>query len=166
MKEKVLIILLFIGISSSNLFAITAEEFADNVAYTIFKTAWPTAKYKDTKVLQQQRTSDGYVFIFKFNGNSRMCLIGDCPLWFKLKINLDYNFHVENMEVLDYQSLIAKPFQTAGSMAVAITESNNKWLYNYHQIDLKLFFYLITFKSILLLIFILNELILGTALQR
>jgi len=67
MERIVITVLLFISISTSNLLAYSVEEFGDDVGYTIFKTAWPTATYRNTEVIRQRSTSTGYDVVIKFN---------------------------------------------------------------------------------------------------
>ncbi len=136
MKNFIFKIFLVLSIVVNISFAVEVEEgteehnlvksFADKVAYGIFKAAWPTAKYKTTDVESIRKNSSGYDLIFKLQGNSRICLIGKCPLWFTLDIKTDSEFHIKDMEVLGYKSILAAPFQTSGSLAKAMLEANEK----------------------------------------
>lgn len=128
MRKITLVILILISLGVNSMFANPIKDFADSVASGIFTTAWPTAKYKNVEVVTYDKTNYGYDIVLKFNGNSSgyMCMVGDCPLWFTLDVQTNTNLSIKNMKVLDYNSIVAKPFQTAGAIAQAIRDANNK----------------------------------------
>lgn len=128
MKNLVVRIFLLISLGANMLFANPVNDFVNTVASGIFSTAWPTAKYKDVEIVENQKTSSGYDIVLKFNGNSSgfVCMSGNCPLWFTLNIQTDSDFSITDMKVLEYNSIIAKPFQTSGSIAKAIINANSK----------------------------------------
>lgn len=125
-KSVVVRVFLLVSLGVNVLFANPVNDFADKVAYGIFSTAWPTATYKKVEMVNYHKTSYGYDIVLKFNGNSNMCMVGDCPLWFTLDMQTDSNFFIKNMSVLDYNSIIAKPFQTAGAVAQAVRDANSR----------------------------------------
>ena len=125
MKKIILTVVLFIIIGANNLFAYSVEEFGDDVGYTIFKTAWPTATYKDTEVINYKRTDDGYDVVIKFNGKSNLSFFGKGLIWFKLLINTNDEFKIQNMDIIDYHSILAQPFQTTGAISQAMNNANS-----------------------------------------
>lgn len=127
MKKIILTITLLISIATNSLSAYSVDEFANDVGYTIFKIAWPTATYKNIEVLDQKSTSNGYMIIFKFNGDSNLCS-GDtfCSLWFKLKMNLDNDFNIQDMEVLSHNAFFSRPFKTVGAIGQAMNDANSR----------------------------------------
>lgn len=125
MKKIILVIVLLISLGANSVFADGVKSFADSVAYGIFKTAWPTAKYKDVEVLSSEKEYSKYNITLKFYGNSRICMMGSCPLWFKLKLKTTNNFKIEDMEVLEHNAIMQPPFETSGTISKAILEANS-----------------------------------------
>jgi len=101
------------------------QHFGDGIAYSIFKTAWPTAEYKDIELIKSEEIATGYEIILKFKGNSNICFMGTCPLWFKLDIITDFEFNIKDMSVLDHNAKLAAPFESAGAIAKAIANANS-----------------------------------------
>lgn len=128
MKNLILKFVLSVSLCVNIVYANPVNDFADSIASTIFKIAWPSARYKKVEVVEHNKISSGYNIILKFNGNSNgmLCMVGDCPLWFTLNLQTDSNFSIKNMKVLEYNAIIAKPFQTAGAITQAMQEANNK----------------------------------------
>lgn len=128
MRKYILLLLLVISLGSNSLFANPVNDFVKSIANGIFSTAWPTAKYKDVEIVENKKTSYGYDIVLKFNGNSNgaLCMVGNCPLWFTLGLQTDSDFSIKSMKVLESNSIIAKPFQTAGAVAQAMQEANTK----------------------------------------
>lgn len=128
MKKSFISVLFVLCLSITSVFAIPnpIKEFADGIAYSTFKTAWPTAKYSDIEVLEYEETSSGYDIVLKFKGNSRVCFVGTCPLWFKLEVLTDSSFIVKNMKVLEHNAKLAEPFATSGSIAKAMLDANSR----------------------------------------
>lgn len=126
MKKRFLFIILSISFSITGLFANPVKDFAEGIAYGIYKAAWPTATYKSVEVVEHQSDNSSSYITLKFNGNSSVCMVGDCPLWFKLKIKTDQNFHIENMSLLEHNAILQPPFKTSGAIAQAVIEANKK----------------------------------------
>jgi len=68
---------------------------------------------------------DNYNILLKFSGNSRICFMGSCPLWFILKIDMDLNYNIKDINVLEHNAKLAPPFETSGAVAKAIAEANS-----------------------------------------
>lgn len=124
--KKIIMVLLLVA---NALFAVslqTVKDFANGVSYTVFKAAWPTATYKNAEVLDYRSDNSSNYIVLKLKGNSKICAIGECPLWLDLKITTNQQFAIKNMEVLQHNAILQPPFQTSGAVAQAIVEANQK----------------------------------------
>lgn len=128
MKNLVVRIFLLISLGANILFANPISDFINSVASGIFSTAWPTATYKSVEILENNQTSSGYDTIVKFKGNSsgKLCMVGDCPLWFTLGIQMDSEHSIKSIKVLEHNAILSPPFQTAGAIAQAVNNANSK----------------------------------------
>jgi hypothetical protein len=130
MKKVLLTIYLVFSLSISSINADEKDEsiieyFSNGVASGIFRTAWPTATYSDFEYMGKERIAGGYQVQLKFKGNSNMCFVGTCPLWFKLGIDLDFEYNIKDMSVLKHNAIMQPPFKTSGAIAQAIAEANS-----------------------------------------
>jgi hypothetical protein len=132
MKKFLVSVCVILHLTISSLYATTAEDdknivqyFSDGVANSIYKTAWPTATYKDVELLDSEDITGGYKVQIKFKGNSNMCMIGTCPLWFILEIKMDLEYSIKDMYVLKHNAIVQPPFKTSGAIASAILEANS-----------------------------------------
>lgn len=128
MKKLVVTIFLLISLGANILFANPVSDFINSVASGIFSTAWPTATYKSIEILENKQISSGYETVVKFKGNSsgKLCMVGDCPLWFTLDIHMDSEHSISSIRVLEHNAILAPPFQTSGAIAQAIIYANNR----------------------------------------
>lgn len=128
MKKKFLVIVLFVSFSVTGLFANPVKDFAEAIAYGIYQLAWPSATYKNVEVEDFKSDGSSKQIILKFNGNSNqsVCFVGDCPLWFTLKIYTDQEFHIQSMSVIEHNAILQPPFKTSGAIAQAVANANSK----------------------------------------
>ena len=124
LKYTSLLLLMISILVSSNARADSVSDFVRSIGYPVFKVAWPTATYKSYQVVDIDSYSWGYSMDVKFKGESNMCLMDSCPLWFKLRIKVNNSFDVKDMDLVDHNALLAPPFATTGALAQAMIEAN------------------------------------------
>lgn len=123
-KYTAIILLIISTVLSGKAEAGSVSDFVRSIGKPVFKMAWPTAKYHSYEVVDINSYSWGYSIDVKFKGESNMCWVDYCPLWFKLRIKTNNSFDVKDMDVINHNAILAPPFETAGALAKAMAEAN------------------------------------------
>ena len=119
-----IIFFIFITLGSWNAQAGAISDFVSGIANGVFKVGWPTATYTGYEIDDVTSHYAGYDIVVKFKGKSSFCMVEYCPLWFRLKIKVNKSFQVRDFVLLNYNSILQKPFATTGALAQAMRQSN------------------------------------------
>lgn len=126
MKKFILTIFLVFSLGANVLFANPIQNFVDSIAYSTFKTAWPTATYESVEIFEHRETSYGHEVTIRLIGKSKMYVIGNCPLKLDLLLSTNSSYIIKDVEVLKHNAIMQPPFKTVSSIKDAVIKAT-KW---------------------------------------